>query len=106
MSSTLTHAEAPVLRFLGVLQQLPHEGLVVSELGLHAHAFPPTCTAPENKQKQKRREKKEKKIATTFQQLGANHWSGKQVICRRPVSARSRCETDCQRCFTLEASGG
>lgn len=84
---SLTHAEAPVLRFLGVLQQLPHEGLVVSELGLHAHAFPPTCAAPPNKQKTKKKGKKEKKIATTFQQLGGNRWSGKQVICRRPVSA-------------------
>lgn len=63
---SLTHAEAPVLRFPGVLQQLPHEGLVVSELGPHAHAFPPTCTAPPNKQKQKRRENKRRKLLPRF----------------------------------------
>lgn len=55
----LTHAEAPVLRLLGVLQQLPNEALVVPKLGLHAHTFSPTCTAPPNG-------KKGKKIATTL----------------------------------------
>lgn len=44
LHKSVTYAESSVMWFSGLFQQFPHKALMISELGLHADALPPTCT--------------------------------------------------------------